>query len=88
MMYLFKRYLIPTYFYSLSWQPLKGTRCTKIKTAARRSIYWGEAEKSKSDSSYRKKCWLLKLSCSVTYCELDHYLAQDCNKLSDLLLPK
>lgn len=49
--------------------------------------YWGEAEKSKSDSSYMKKRWLLKLSCSVTYHQLDYYLAQeDCNKLSDFLL--
>lgn len=49
--------------------------------------YWGEVEKSKNDSSYMKKLLLLKLSCSVTYHQLDYYLAQeDCNKLSDFLL--
>lgn len=59
----------------------------KIKTAEKNISYWGEVEKSKSDSSYTKKRWLLKLSCSVTYHQLDYYLVQeDCNKLSDFLL--
>lgn len=60
---------------------------SKLKQQQRKISYWGEVEKSKSDSSSMKKRWLLKLSCSVTYHQLDYYLAQeDCNKLSDFLL--
>lgn len=60
---------------------------SKLKQQQGKISYWGEVEKSKSDSSYMKKRWLLKLSCSVTYHQLDYYLAQeDCNKLSDFLL--
>lgn len=60
---------------------------SKLKQQQKKISYWGEFEKSKSDSSYTKEHWLLKLSCSVTYHQLDYYLAQeDCNKLSDFLL--
>lgn len=63
---------------------------SKLKQQKKKKIsYWGEVEKSKSDSSYTKKRSLLKLSCSVTYHQLDYYLAQeDCNKLSDFLLSR
>lgn len=60
---------------------------SKLEQQQKNISNWGEVEKSKSDSSYTKKRWLLKLSCSVTYHQLDYYLAQeDCNKLSDFLL--
>lgn len=89
-------FYINLFFYSLSWQPPEETRHIKIQTAGKKKkecnnsnkkSYWGEVEKSKNDSSYMKKLLLLKLSCSVTYHQLDYYLAQeDCNKLSDFLL--
>lgn len=82
-----RMFCISLFFIHFLGNLLRKQDISKLKQQQGKISYWGEVEKSKSDSSYMKKHWLLKLSCSVTYHQLDYYLAQeDCNKLSDFLL--